>query len=886
MTTPLQDLQQALGERYVVVKEIGRGGMATVYLARDPEDDTPVAVKVLEPELAGSVGAQRFLREIRITAQLDHPGILTLYDSGESDGTLYYVMPYVEGESLGGRMKRDRQLSIDEAIKIVLEVSDALEYAHDLGFVHRDIKPENILLSGDRVMLSDFGIARAVDQAVADKLTETGLAVGTPHYMSPEQWMGDKVDGRSDIYALGCVLYEMLVGEPPFSGASAPVILARHAMEALPSMRVARANISPGVEAVVRKAMAKVPADRYATAGAFAAALRAAPREATAAEQSSGRATGTSAEPSPVAARISLARWAILAALSVLLGVGGYFGWSAIAGGASGDGTRLVVLPFRNVGAAEDEYFTEGITEEITSRLSGVGSIGVIARTSAAQYRNSSKSVAEIGEELGVSYLLEGSVRWNRAGSSIPGVRITVGLIKVSDLTQTKVYEGEFELAQVFAVQAGVAESVVRALNVALPGPEKARLAAVPTDNLTAYDFYLRGNSYYNRSWERLDVDSAALMYQRATELDPGYALAWAQLGKTHTWIHRLGYDETPERLALARSAINKAKEFGPNLAETHIAQGLYHYWGEWDYEKAIDALTAARQIQPSNAWVYLQLGNIRRRKGEWVQAAQDYERAGEFDPRFHIIWFNLGHLHQHIRQYDLAETYLNRAITLQPTFVDAYLLKAALQVSRSGDTATARQLFDSVATIVPPDRWRPLYGHWLMGAARLYDSPAERLQMAVPGRFGLDSSMYLLARAEALGDLGQRAAARATLDSSIVVLESVYTETPGVAWISGALGVAYALRGEKGKAIAAAKRAQLLMSDALDGPSWIINEARVQTLLGNRKEALDALDLALRIPSGLTSHWLRLDPAWDPLRGDPRFEQLIKRGSPAPPPA
>ncbi len=860
--------------------------MATVYLARDPEDDTPVAVKVLEPELAGSVGAQRFLREIRITAQLDHPGILTLYDSGESDGTLYYVMPFVEGESLGGRMKRDRQLSIDEAIKIVLEVSDALEYAHDLGFVHRDIKPENILLSGNRVMLSDFGIARAVDQAVADKLTETGLAVGTPHYMSPEQWMGDKVDGRSDIYALGCVLYEMLVGEPPFSGASAPVILARHAMEAVPSMRVARANISPGIEAVVRKAMAKVPADRYATAGELAAALRAAPREATEAEQSTGRATGTATGPSTRAQPLSPARWAVLAVLMVLLGTGGYFGWQALDGGPAGAGTRLVVLPFRNVGAAEDEYFTEGITEEITSRLSGVGSIGVIARTSAAQYRNSSKSVEEIGDELNVSYLLEGSVRWNRAGSSVPGVRITVLLIRVSDLTQTEVYKGDFDLSQVFAVQAGVAEGVVRALNVALPDPERERLAAVPTDNLTAYDFYLRGNSYYNRSWERQDVDSAALMYQRATELDPGYALAWAQLGKTHTWIHRLGYDETPERLALARAAINRAKEFGPNLAETHIAQGLYHYWGEWDYEKAIDALTAARQIQPSNAWVYLQLGNIRRRQGEWIQAARDYELAGQFDPRFHIIWFNIGHLRQHIRQYDLAETYLNRAITLQPTFVDAYLLKAGLQVSRNGDTAAARQLFDSVATIVPPDRWRPLFGHWLMGAARLYETPAERLEMAVPGRFGLDSSMYLLARAEALGDLGQRAAARATLDSSILVLESEYAKTPDVAWISGALGIAYALRGEEAKAIGAAKRAQLLMPDALDGPSWIINEARVQLLVGNRKEALDALDLALRIPSGITSHWLRLDPAWDPLRGDARFEQLIERGSPAPPDA
>jgi serine/threonine-protein kinase len=402
---------------------------------------------------------------------------------------------------------------------------------------------------------------------------------------------------------------------------------------------------------------------------------------------------------------------------------------------------------------------------------------------------------------------------------------------------------------------------------------------------MTAYDFYLRGNAYYNKSWERADIDSAISMYGQATKQDPTFALAWAQLGLTHVWKYRLLFDQTPERLALSRAAIAQANKFGPDLAETHIAQGLYLYWGEEKYEEAVSELSKARAIQPSNAWIYRQLGNIRRRQGQWVPAVKEYEKAGEFDPRSYLIWFNIGHLKQHVRDFDQAGTYLERALTLQPTFLDAYLLREGQILARTGDRAMVRAARDSTLKVVPADRWRLLPGQWLTGTMRtLYPSAAERLTLIRPGSFGLDSSLALLARAEALTELGAAAAAKATTDSARRALRGQFERSPKVAWLAGALAVAEALAGQKEEAISLAKRASSLQNDALDGPSWIINEAHVQLLVGNRSEAMDAIELVLKIPSGMTVNHVELDPTWDSLRDDPRFKQILAKGSPPPP--
>src|SRR5437016_3880345 len=376
-------LQVALAERYTINRELGRGGMATVYLAEDLKHRRLVALKVLSPDLGAALGKDRFLREIDIAARLTHPHILPLHDSGEADGLLYYVMPYVEGQSLRGRLVRERQLPLEDALHITRQVADALCYAHSRDVVHRDIKPENILFQSGHAVVSDFGIARAIGVAGGGSVTGTGIAVGTPGYMSPEQTRGiAQLDGRSDLYSLGCVLYEMLAGDPPFTGWSAQAILARQEFEPVPRLRTVRDTVPDWVEQAVTRALAKAPADRFRTAAGFIAALTQ-PRTITGAE--------------PAAALVQ----------------------------PSAAANSIAVLPFLNMSAdPENEYFSDGMTEEIVHALSAVGSLRVASRTSSFAFKGATQNIRTIGEKLQVRTVLEGSVR--RADTKL---RVTARLI-------------------------------------------------------------------------------------------------------------------------------------------------------------------------------------------------------------------------------------------------------------------------------------------------------------------------------------------------------------------------------------------------------------------------------------------------------------------------
>src|SRR5438034_761747 len=416
MADQLARLQAALADRYTIERELGRGGMATVYLAQDLKHHRKVAIKVLKPELAAALGPERFLQEIEIAAGLTHPHILPLYDSGEATGLLYYVMPYVEGETLRNRLDRAGQLPLAEAVQITREVADALSYAHGHDVVHRDIKPENILLEAGHAVVSDFGIARAITAAAGGNLTETGIALGTPGYMSPEQGAArGHVDERSDIYSLGCVLYEMLAGEPPYTGPSAQIVISK-----------------------------RCPARSGAS------------------------------HPSPQ--------------------------------------RMLVVLRFENLGRPDDEYFADGMTEEVTARLAGLHGLRVIGRTSARQYKKTTKTIPQIGQDLGVDYVLEGSVRWDRPPRGPSRVRVTPQLIRVSDASHVWAHVYDAVLADVFAVQSNIARQVAETLDVTLLAPEGQALDAKPTTNLEAYDYYLRGKDYQARQLDDEDAHLAVRM--------------------------------------------------------------------------------------------------------------------------------------------------------------------------------------------------------------------------------------------------------------------------------------------------------------------------------------------------------------------------------------
>src|SRR5947207_14237796 len=383
--------------------------MATVYLAQDLRHDRPVALKVLLPELAATLGPERFQREIHFAARLQHPHILTVLDSGEAAGQLWFTMPFVEGESLRDRLRRERQLPVDDALRIAVEAARALDYAHKHGVVHRDIKPENIMLTSDgSTLVADFGIARGLGGD--DGLTQTGFAVGTPAYMSPEQAAGDKtLDARTDLYSLGSVLYEMLAGEPPFTGPTAQAIVIKRLTEPPPSVRAARPAVPPAVDDAIRRVLAPVPADRFATAGQFAQALQVSTSTVTPAATVATPAAAPASAP-PRRRQMPVAAIALTAGL--LIGGGLLFAWRhSAAGGDSPAGTRIVaVLPFENLGDSSDAYFADGVSDEVRTKLGQVGGLEVIARGSSLEYRRSTKRPAEIARELGAEYLLTGTV--------------------------------------------------------------------------------------------------------------------------------------------------------------------------------------------------------------------------------------------------------------------------------------------------------------------------------------------------------------------------------------------------------------------------------------------------------------------------------------------
>ncbi|MDQ2767764.1 MAG: serine/threonine-protein kinase [Gemmatimonadota bacterium] len=419
-TNGLDRLKTALEGRYEIVRELGRGGMATVYLAKDLKHDREVAIKVLLPDLGMALGPERFRREIQLATKISHPHILALYDSGETpDHLLYYVMPFIPGESLRARLDRDRQLSVDDAVQITVEVASALDYAHRQGIIHRDIKPENILLEDGHAIVADFGIAHAISAMGEEKLTQTGITLGTPTYMSPEQAMAERdIDGRSDVYALGCVLYEMIAGTPPFVGPTAASIIARHTLDRVPSLAIVRENVPDELEDVVLQALAKVPADRFKTAGAFAEALQR-PRGATYSRrvEAARSATQSMRGVNPAARRKKMLLRAAAAVLPLALA-----GWGAWrytrgahirnAGSSTGlDPRRIAVMYFEDDSKTHElSYLADGLTDALISRLTAVTGLDVVSANGAALYLAGGVSPDSIARALGVVTLVVGSI--------------------------------------------------------------------------------------------------------------------------------------------------------------------------------------------------------------------------------------------------------------------------------------------------------------------------------------------------------------------------------------------------------------------------------------------------------------------------------------------
>ena len=549
--------------------------MATVYLARDVKHGRQVAVKVLRPELVASLGTERFLREIAIAARLHHPHILPLYDSGEAYGPdqsgplLYYVMPYVDGESLRDRLDREKQLPLDDALRIAHEVADALSYAHSHDVVHRDIKPGNILFEAGHAVVTDFGIALAVSAAGKERVTEPGAYVGTPEYMSPEQATGEQeLDGRSDVYSLACVLYEMLAGQPPFVGPNARAVIARHITDPVPPLATVRPNVGAGLEWVVTKALAKVPADRFSTASEFVDAL---------ATRGVDRGTSTA--------------------------------------------RSIAVLAFANMSAdPENEYLSDGISEEIINALAKIEGVRVASRTSAFSFKGKAEDIRTIGERLNVSTVLEGSVR--RAGDRL---RIVAQLVNVADGYHLWSERYDREMEDVFAIQDEIAQNIAGVLRVILSEDERRAIQKVPTADVEAYDYYLRGRQYFHQFRNR-SLLYARQMFSRAIEVDSDYALAHAGVADCCSVMY-MYFEASEANLEHADAASLKALALDPDLAEAHTARGLAVSLSKRHDEAAREFETAIR-LNPKLFEAHYFYARACFQQGKLEQALQLFQQA------------------------------------------------------------------------------------------------------------------------------------------------------------------------------------------------------------------------------------------------------------------
>jgi len=625
MSMAQERLASALSDRYRIEREIRSGGMATVYLAHDvrPEVSRPVAIKVLPSQFSSALAEERFLREVKVSANLVHPNILPLLDYGRADGQLYYVMPYVDGGSLRDLLVQHKQLPIDEAVRIAGDVLAALEYAHGRGILHRDIKPDNILFSAGRPMVADFGIARAMSAANErdpDQITDEQVRVGTPAYMSPEQGQGNALDGRSDLYSLGCVLYEMLTGSPPFSGPSPQAVIARQVIDPVPAIRTVRPDVPVALERAVMKSLAKLPADRFASAREFAEVLRT----------------------------------------------------RRMSGGVVAPAESVAVLPFENLSAeAGTDYFSDGITEELINTLGHVSGLHVAAPTSSFAFRGKAVNLQEVGEKLNVATVVRGSVQ--RIGIHL---RVTVQLNNVTDgfLMWSERYDRDVrEATDVFTVQDEIARAVAGRLLTSISSITHEFSATPPTKNLDAYNLFLQGR--YAWAQRGLGLKKALDFFGQALARDPDYAEAHAGLADTCVLLAEYGALPSTKILPTARASIQRALALTPDLAEGHCAAGELALVFDWDWARAERELRRAIELSPRYAAAHyrlaLFLSLVASRFEEAVELAR---RAVELDPLAPLPQAQLGVVLMAADRFDEAIEASQRATALGPAMLVPYL--------------------------------------------------------------------------------------------------------------------------------------------------------------------------------------------------------------------
>ena len=843
--------------RYRIIEKIGEGGMGEVYLAEDTELERQVALKFLPAQIAGDANVlARFRSEAKAAAALHHPNIITVYEVGSHQGRDFIAMAYIPGKPLSQLI----DISITRAIDITLQLCDALEEAHKAGIIHRDLKPDNIIVDErGRAHVLDFGLALRSD---ATRLTQDGATLGTLHYMSPEQLRGEDVDQRTDIFSLGAILYEMITGRRAFPGENVPAIQYQILREMPQPLARYNNQAAPELQRIVSKALEKDREVRFQTMSGLAASLK--PLRGD-----------TQSRASAAPSRQRRAIVGVSAVMVIVVAAVLYAVFKPMSDGPqSGDAVPMIaVLPFENLGLPEDQYFADGMTEEITSRLASIKGLGVISRTSSVKFKQSDKTLQEIGRDYGVDFVLEGSVRWSKVGDQYK-VRITPQLIRVSDDRHMWADNYERALIEVFAVQADIAEKIVAQLGLALVEKDRQNLATTPTENPEAYQYYLkalkeiRGKSDYSGSI------AAQAALDSAVALDPSFALAHALRSEAYS----NGAFNSPEskKGKIALEAAKRSLELQPGLPQGHLALGNYYHRVDGDYNRALEQFSMAKAELYNDPELLHAISYVHSRQGRFEEAVENRSKAAELDPLNARRHANLADVLQDLRRFTEAEQSINRAIALEPETQSYYETKIECLISQYGDIEKAKPVISealehcdttefviknsSVTRYIPELQTDLIIADYIKKESA--DTSAHHIFANRP--------FWYYQHLDILEDHKDEARKMAG------------TYKPGASDpFLGWQGLLLSFLGECDQAIECGVRNKELSS--IDEciscvPSTVMLMARIYANCGRFDEAMDELEDVLSLETYVTVNTLKYKHWIDPFRDNPRFQALIEK--------
>ena len=868
---------------YEILSPLGAGGMGEVYRARDRKLDRDVAVKVLPESVAADPDTlARFEREAKAVAALSHQNILAIHDFGNQDGIAYAVMELLEGETLRGKLDSG-PIAQKQAVDYALQVAKGLSAAHEKGIVHRDLKPENLFVSKDgHLKILDFGLAKKTELVGPEEQTsaptgsghtEPGVVMGTAGYMSPEQVKGLSVDHRSDIFSFGAILYELLSGKKAFRRDTNAETMAAILMQEPPELTQSGRNVSPALDHIVKHCLEKDRENRFQSARDIAFNLS----EQSSSSVVSGASGVHLAAPAARKSKVLIAVTAVvvLAAAGIFLLRRPHRGE-----GEAGGVKRVAVLPFENLGTPEDDYFADGIADEIRGKLTSLPGLQVIARGSSTPYKKTTKTPKQIAEELEVGYLLTATVRWEKSGGT-SRVHVSPELTEVSGSgAPTSKWQQPFDAAitDVFQVQSEIATKVAQALGAALAAGEEKRLSEKPTQNLAAYDAFLKAEEIQNNgAIDPSNLHKEIGFYEQAVALDPGFAQAWAGLSIANSILYASS-TPTPALAERARQAGEKAVALAPNRPEGYLALGDYERRVSQDFTRAQEQYEKGLRLAPGDASALRGAALAEEGLGRW-DAAVDHLRQGVgLDPRSGPDLRSFGEALLRLRRYPEAREALDRSLALAPASLYTIERKAMTYLGE-GDLAGARAVLKAAPKEVEPTALVAYLATYEDLVWVLDEGERELLLRLTPSALYDDRGSWALCLVQAYALKGDAVNVRTYAEEARKAFEEQLRAAPKDAQLHVELGLALAYLGRKEEAIREGERGVALdpvSKDAYTGPYFQHQLVRIYMLVGELEKALDQLEPLLKIPYFLSPGRLKVDPNFDPLRKNPRFQKLI----------